>query len=232
MISLPQAEQPGNEVLRMKIKFSISFKHPPPTIEVVNPSLCLLFGTSWFAEFRDKYGYFILLLQELEQNLRTSIIYIKMAYGLRGFTDLINTDPDSATFDLLINTLETQLDGTEGDRDFIRHLNEIRRYRNQLAHKFLRDEPLEELLSGGGRNRLIEQLNKKIELVITLISVVENIGRSFASECGMTSEHIEILNAERLDRLGLSEEDYREYILGAKLPETEGSPKPLRLEDL
>ncbi len=86
----------------------------------------------------------------------------RISYEVRGLVALENFEPDSnlTSFENLINKFASQLNETDGCRDFIRHLHEARRYRNRLIHQLLKDELLEEISSAGGRKKLVMQLNK------------------------------------------------------------------------
>lgn len=214
-------------------------RHAPAAIESAESMeiglyFCHFLGSPWLIEFRERYGYLSLLLQNLEQELATTMGYMKRAYEFRGLVELEDFEPDSKlnSFENLIDKFARQLNETDGCRDFIRHLHETRMYRNRLIHQLLKGELLEEISSAGGRKKLVMQLNKKIELVICLTTVIHAVGRDYGAECGVTSEIINQLHNQRLERLGLNEKGYAEFVLGEELPWSEKPPETFRLEDL
>ncbi|NQX00647.1 hypothetical protein HQ447_08285 [bacterium] len=110
------------------MEISFGLKHPPSKMEMTALSYgdaanCLLFGTEWFADFRSKYGHLVLVFQELEQELKSTVDYMKMRYEKRGIDEEFESEPKNSPFEKLIQMFASQLDQSTGSRDLVSSLH-------------------------------------------------------------------------------------------------------------
>jgi len=204
--------------------FSFKLKHPSPNFDLSmlgdegapfrDASLCLLYGTPWFSEFREHFGYLVLVLQELEQEIKSTVGYMKQACEKNQIPEYFEQDPKDAPFEVLIRMFSSQLDQSAGSCDLINKLHEARKYRNRLAHCFLDAKALEYHISAGGRKKTIDNLKRRTEYVIALVMVIHRIGRAYATDIGLTDEVIHRASAFNREQLGLDDDGYMEYVLG------------------
>jgi len=201
-------------------QFKFGLRHPPSNLTLENLSIkdavfCILFGTEWFAEFRSKFGHLVLVFQELEQELRITVDYMKQAYEQNGVAWEFEVNPKEATFEMLMRMFADQLTDSDGSRVLIRHLHEARKYRNRLAHQFTNPDSLEYHQSAGCRAKIIQQLNVRIKRVIPLVMVVHRIGRAYAFDVGMSDEAIARGVKDWQESLGIADEDeHFRYVTG------------------
>jgi len=194
------------------MEINLQFKYPPSNIDTSPLSYedavnCLLFGTEWFADFRSKYGHLILAFQELEQELKTTLYYMKMSYKHRGIDEEFESDPQKSSFEKLIQMFSSQLGGSSGSRDLVDRLHKARRYRNRLAHEFLEAKSLEYHVSAGGRAKTIQQLDLRLNYLIPLVMIVHRIGKGYAADVGRTEEVMQLLTNQMRERLGIDSDE-------------------------
>jgi len=217
----------------MQGHFTIGFKHPSPNFDqsllsFEDAIFCVLFGSPFFAEFTAKYGHLSLVFQELEMELKTTVDYMKRAFELNQILDNFEEEPKTASFDALIRMFGSQLDRSEGSRDLIGRLHQARKYRNRLAHDFLSPKDLVYHISAGGRQKIIQQLDVRINLVIPLVMIVHRIGRAYASDVGMTDEALDKGADSYNEMLGLLDEKQQvEYVFGGEPDDIEESESGL-----
>ncbi len=221
------------------MEINLQLKHPPSNIDTSPLSYgdaanCLLFGTEWFADFRSKYGHLILAFQELEQELKTTLYYMEMSYKHRGIDEEFESDPQTSSFEKLIQMFSSQLGGSSGGRDLVGRLHQARKYRNRLAHEFLEAQSLEYHLSAGGRAKTIQQLDLRLNHLIPLVMIVHRIGKGYAADIGRTEQVMDLLTGQMLERLGIdSEENWVTYVTGeARKDGGFSDPKVIDLNDL
>ena len=200
---------------------SFALKYPSPNLNASDLSwedacFCTLFSRPWFADFRAKYGLLILVFQELEMELKTTLDYMKKSYEQNKIPETFHIEPCEASFSELISMFGNQLDCTDGSRDLIRMLHEARKYRNRLAHEFLTAESMEYHMSYGGRKKIIQILDERIRAVIPLVMVVNRVGRAYATDVGMTDNHCDSVGTRRRESLGLTEKQMVDYVFGPK----------------
>jgi hypothetical protein len=194
---------------------------------------CVLFGTEWFADFRSKYGHLILVFQELEQELKSTVDYMKMCCEKLEIDEEFESEPKNSTFEVMIRMFASQLDQSKGSRDLVSRLHKARKYRNRLAHDFTSAESLGDHLSAGGRARTIDQLDARINHVIPLVMIVYRIGRAYASDVGKTDQFIEEQVNRMCEQLDLQTTDeIVTYMTGEFREDKGGGDSVIALEDL
>lgn len=219
----------------MEYQISFSLKYLSPSIDrsdldpIQDAAFCVLFGSSYFSEFRAKYGHIILVFQELEMTLKTTLGYMKEAYEKHNITEYFEIDPSSASFYDLIEMFTTQLDSSKaGSLDFIGRLHEARKYRNRLAHTFVNSDSLEYHMSFGGRQKTLEAFDNRIATVVALVMIIHRVGRAYATDIGMTDDAIDEMAEKIRDDLGLTDQEFAEYLTGKE----RAKPEEPSLEDL
>jgi hypothetical protein len=207
-----------------EVKFTVGFKHlvpdwDPSPLSMKDAALCLLYGTPYFEEFRAKYGHLSLVFQELEMELKTTVDYMKRWCEMNQIMESFEDEPKEASFEALIRMFASQLARSEGSRDIIGKLHQARKYRNHLAHDFLSPKDLVYHVSAGGRQKTIQRLEARINMVIPLVMIVHRIGREFGSCIGMTAEVLTQESNRYFEMLGLLDDKQRiEYTFG-RMPE-------------
>lgn len=211
--------------------YSFKLKHPSPNFDLCmlgdknapfrDASLCVLYGTSWFAEFREHFGYLVLVLQELEHEIKSTVDYMKQAFEKYQIPEYFEVDPKDASFEVLIEMFSSQLDQSPGSRELIHKLHEARKYRNRLAHRFLDAGSLKYHLSAGGRKKTIHNLKLRTEYVIALVMAIHRVGRAYATDIGLSDEVLRRASELNWEQLGVDEDIIIEYMCGCDKINTE-----------
>lgn len=170
------------------------------------------------ADYCTVFGRLVLISLDLECTLRTALHYMREAYNQTKTPNNIDPELANVSFSGLIQIFKQQVDMSyPGTRKIIKQLHKVRIFRNELAHKTLDSDRLINLMSFGGREKLISELSARINELISLIALLYRVGRNFSAMIGMTSEYLEMKSAKMMAEYGVSTSDeYMAFFTGNK----------------
>lgn len=170
-----------------------SAKASEPATGMGFPPVAALFtGEGAPAEICRRYGYLMLLGQNLEIELRVCLTWMQLSFALRGIKPRFNGDPEGNKFNNLIQMFATQLDTDHSPtKKFVDELHRARDLRNRLAHGFIGPGQGAYFITHGGQQATLHRLKLSEKIFFPVIMLISSLGRGYAADLGMTNEAIE-----------------------------------------
>ena len=149
-------------------QFNLHLFDPPKNFEVGGTPESLIGFAPVAALFTDKgapteicqrYGYLMLLGQNLEIELRVCLTWMQLSFTLRGITSRFSGNPDTAKFDKLIEMFAKHLNISHSPtKEFVDELHRARKLRNRLAHGFIGPGQGAYFITHDGQQKILHRL--------------------------------------------------------------------------